>query len=136
MLSISKPSENRVDINLSGSLDADAMREGLNDLVTASEGIEDGKMLYTISDFQFPTMGALAVEFQQMPKLFELIGKFKKCAVLSDTGWIRTAAEIEGAMLFSLEIRSFPLSATQEAERWLAGSQTGDDDEAAENFPL
>jgi hypothetical protein len=135
MLNVSKPSANRLDIELSGPLDTEAMRLALDDLIDQSEGITNGRMLYKIVDFEMPTLGAMAVEFQKMPKLFSLIGKFDKCAVLSDTAWIRTAAEIEGAVIPSLKIKSFPLSARKAAEEWLDDS-FGDDGEEEENFPV
>jgi hypothetical protein len=133
MLNVSKISANRLDIELSGALDADAMRSALDNLVEKSEGVTDGKMLYRISDFEMPTLGAMAVELYQMPKLLGLIGKFEKCAVISDVAWIRTAAEIEGAVFRSLEIKSFALADTEAAEAWLDGRVRDDDDE---NFPV
>ena len=136
MLNISKPSDNRLDIELSGALGTDEMRAALDDLIGKSEDITHGKMLYTILDFEMPTMGAMAVELQQMPKLFSLIGKFHKCAVLSDAAWIRTAAEIEGAVFPSLEIKGFPLSEKHAAQDWLDDRSEGADDEDEENFPV
>lgn len=136
MLNISKPSDNRLDIELSGALGTDEMRAALDDLIGKSEDIMHGKMHYTILDFEMPTMGAMAVELQQMPKLFSLIGKFHKCAVLSDAAWIRTAAEIEGAVFPSLEIKGFPLSEKQAAQDWLDDRSEGADDEDEENFPV
>ena len=135
MLNVSKPSANRLDIELSGALDKEAMRSALDHLIEKSEGITNGRMLYKILDFEMPTLGAMAVEFQKMPKLFSLIGKFDKCAVLSDTAWIRTAAEIEGAVIPSLEIKSFPLSDKKAAENWLEDRGTGESEEE-ENFPV
>lgn len=135
MLKITKQSSNRLDIEASGVLSADAMREGLDALIEKSEGITNGKMLYTIPDFEIPTLGALAVEFQHMPKLFQLIGNFDKCAVLSDTTWVRAAAEIEGAVIPGLEIKSFALSASEYAEKWLSDKYASQDSEE-ENFPV
>lgn len=134
MLNVSKPSANRLNIELSGVLDADEMRSALDHLVEESEGVVHGEMLYTISDFEMPTLGAMAVELQRMPKMLGLTKKFEKCAVLCDTAWIRTAAEIEGAIIPSLAIKSFALADTARAEAWLAGSDDEDDDE--ENFPV
>ena len=137
MLNVSKPSANRLDIELSGVLDADAMRTALDHLIEKSEGITQGKMLYKICEFEMPTLGAMAVELRRMPKLFSLTRKFDKCAVLSDTAWIRTAAEIEGAVIPSLAIKSFALSETEAAEAWLDGrEEENGSEETEDNFPV
>lgn len=137
MLSVSKPSANRVDIELSGALDAEAMRAALDHLIEKSEGITQGKMLYRISDFEMPTLGAMAAEFHRMPKLFSLTSHFDKCAVLSDTAWIRTAAEIEGTVIPSLVIKSFALADSKAAEAWLeGGGEENSGEEEEENFPV
>jgi hypothetical protein len=120
MLKITKPSANRVDIELSGTLDAETMRVALDDLIAKSEGIAKGRMLYTVTDFSLPTLGALGVELQRLPKLFALLGKFERCAVLSDAAWLRTAAEIEGAVIPGIAIKSFELDEAAAAEAWLA----------------
>ncbi len=135
MLTITKPAADRLDIVLSGSLDAEGMTSALDKLLAESEGITSGKMLYTISDFQMPTLGALSVEFQYMPKLFGLVGRFDRCAVVSDAGWIRTAAEIEGALIPGLEIKAFTMEARDAAEAWLE-SPGADAPAADENFPV
>lgn len=119
MLRITKPAPDRVDIQLSGQLDSDTMEKGLSELLEASEGVEHGRMLYTITSFAMPTVGALGVELQYLPKLFGLLGKFDRCAVVSDTDWLRTAAEIEGALIPGLEIKAFQLSEHDDAEAWL-----------------
>jgi len=138
MLNISKQSPNRIDIELSGALDADAMRSGLDHLIEKSEGITNGKMLYKISGLELPTLGAMAIELYRMPKLFSLISKFDKCAVLSETAWIRTAAEVEGVVIPSIEIKSFALKDVKAAESWLDGAtdEKSDGDDEFENFPI
>ena len=136
MLIISKPAPDRLDIELSGTLDAETMRKALDDLLAKSEGIANGKMLYRIRDFELPTLGAIAVEFQQMPRLFSLIGRFDKCAVLCDAAWIRTVAQIEGAVIPNLEIKSFVLTDAAAAEAWLGGAGTDAAEDAEENFPV
>ena len=120
MLKVSKVAANRVDLELAGSLDADAMRTGLDDLIAKSDGVENGLMLYTITDFSMPTASAIGVEFQRLPKLFGMISKFDRCAVLSDQAWLRSAAEIEGALIPGLKIKAFELDQRTQAEDWLA----------------
>jgi len=119
MLKVTKPDTNRLDIILEGTLDAEKMRDALDHLVDMSADINAGKMLYKIKNFHLPTMGAIGVEFGYMPKLFSLIGRFDKCAVCSDIGWVRTAAAFEGALIPGLEIKTFGLDETAAAEAWL-----------------
>ena len=121
MLTITKTGPKRLEIDLSGHLDADAMAKGLDDLIAKSEGITGGEMLYRIPVFAMPSLGAFGVEFTRLPKLFGLLGKFDRCAVLTDVAWLRTAAEVEGALIPRLEIKAFPLSEEAQAENWLSG---------------
>ena len=119
MLTITKPSADRVDITLDGKIDADIMRTALDDLIAKSDGVKGGKMLYRITNFELPTLSAIAVEFTRLPKLFGLLGAIDKCAVLSDSDWLRKAAEIEGALFPGIEIKSFGLDQQDVAEEWL-----------------
>ena len=119
MLTITKPSADRVDITLDGKIDADIMRTALDDLIAKSDGVKGGKMLYRITNFELPTLSAIAVEFTRLPKLFGLLGAFDKCAVLSDSDWLRKAAEIEGALFPGIKIKSFGLDQQDVAEEWL-----------------
>ena len=119
MLNIQKKSANRVDIDLSGKLDAEGMRKALDALFDASQDVQKGRMLYTISDFSIPTAAAIGVELSRLPKLFGLLSKFDKCAVISDAAWIRKAAEVEGLVFPGIDIRSFTSDERSAAEAWL-----------------
>ena len=120
MLTVTKPEPNRVDIELSGTLGAETMRVALDDLIAKTQDVTNGRMLYTITEFSLPSLGAIGVELKRLPKLFGLLGKFDRCAVLSDASWLRTAAEIEGALFPGIEIKSFELHQVDAAETWLA----------------
>ena len=120
MLKITKPSANRLDIDLSGSIESDAMRRALDELIELSKDTRHGVMLYRITDFAMPTLGAMGVEMSRLPQLFGLLPKFKKCAVLCDTSWVRKAADIERALFPGIDIKGFDLKEAAVAEAWLA----------------
>lgn len=111
---------NRIDIEFGGKLDSDDMKVALDELVSKSEGIENGRMFYRINDFELPTLGAIAVEFSRLPEMIKLIRKFDRAAVLADKDWVQKASEIEGALIPGLKIKAFDLDEADEAERWLA----------------
>ena len=119
MLSVSKPTENQINLELKGTLDAETMRKALDRMIDLSEGIKNGRMLYRIPDFAMPTPAAIAVEFSRLPKLFGLIGKFSRCAVLTDSKFLRLASEFEGAVIPGLDIKAFELGQDDAAQEWL-----------------
>jgi len=119
MLKIIASGTNRLDIELSGKLDAESMKVALDELVSKSENIENGKMLYVIIDFQLPTLGAIGIEFSRLPSMFGLMKKFNRAAVLTDKIWLKKVSEFEGALFPGLEIRAFNMDQKSEAEAWL-----------------
>lgn len=119
MFTVTKTKPTRIEIDINGGIDANIMLAGLDTVFRESEGVKDGTMLFTITDLDMPTMGAVGVELSRLGRLFGLLGKYDRCAVLSDHSWLRTVAEIEGALLPGLAIKSFHLDERTAAEAWL-----------------
>jgi len=110
----------RLDIELSGKPNSDEMKIALDELVTKSKGIENGKMLYDVVDFHLPSPGATGIEFSRLPSMFGLMKKFSHAAVLTDKTWIKKVSELEGALIPGLEIKAFDKDQKEEADAWLA----------------
>ena len=119
MFKVTPVGASRLDIELSGKLDSEEMKQALDDLVVKSAGIEHGKMLYDIIDFHLPSLGAMMIEFSRLPAMFSLMNRFDRAAVLADKSWIRAISELEGALYPNLEIKAFPRDARADAEAWL-----------------
>ncbi|PWQ97570.1 STAS/SEC14 domain-containing protein [Leucothrix arctica] len=119
MFNVTSKGENRVDIEISGKLDAESMKFALDDLIAKSESVKHGKMRYTIIDLHLPSLGAIGVEFTRLPALFGLLGKFDRAAVLTDRSWLQKASEIKGAVIPGIDIKAFDLDQVAEAEAWL-----------------
>jgi hypothetical protein len=120
MFKVMPNGKNRLDIELSGKLDVEAMKIALDELVSKSENIENGKMLYEIIDFHLPSLGAIGVELSRLPAMFGLIKKFDRAAVLTDKTWLKKVSEFEGALFQGLEIKAFNKDQKAEAEDWLS----------------
>ena len=78
MFKVEQYGPNRLDIQLSGKLDAEEMKIALDELVSKSKNIENGKMLYEIIDFHLPSLGAIAIELSRLPSMFGLMKKFDR----------------------------------------------------------
>ena len=120
MFKVIKNGPNRLDIELSGKLDADEMKVALDELVSKSENIINGEMLYDVVDFHLPSLGAIVIEFSRLPSMFGLIKKFDRAAVLTDKAWLQKVSELEGAFYPGLDIKAFNRDQKSEAEAWLS----------------
>ena len=112
---------NRLDIEMSGKLNAEDMKIVLDELVIKSKNIENGKMLYEVIDFHLPSLGAIGIEFSRLPSMFGLMKKFDRAAVLTDKAWLQKVSELEGVLCPGLEIKAFNRDQREEAEAWLSG---------------
>lgn len=120
MLAVTKVGDDRLELKMSGRLDAEHMRAALDEISDKVEGIENGVMLYEVVDFQLPTPSAVAVEFGRLPAMIGLMRRFRKAAVLTDKTWLKKVSELEGALIPDLEIKAFPLDERAAAEAWLS----------------
>jgi len=111
---------NRLDIEMSGSLNAEEMKVALDELVSKSEHIENGKMLYDVVDYHLPSLSAIAIEFSRLPSMFGFLKKFNRAAVLTDKSWLKKVSEFEGALIPGLDIKAFDRNQRDEAEAWLS----------------
>jgi len=119
MFNVIKHSSNRMDIEISGKLDGDEISEGLDSLIAESISFRNGRMLYRITDFEFPAFTALALKFSRIPQLFKLISRFDKVAVVADKNWVRRISEIESVLIPGICIRAFDVDQHEQAAQWL-----------------
>ena len=119
MFKVTLIGDDRLNIEFNGSLNSEEMKIGLDDFISKGDGIENGKMLYEIGDFQFPSLKAVGVKLMRLPALFALIGKFKKAVVLTGKKWLQKASEIEGLLIPGLQIKAFCFTDKSAAEEWL-----------------
>jgi hypothetical protein len=108
-------------LTIAGQIDEDQMRSGLEAFLAALPQTGRADFLYTITDFEFPALQAIAVEFGYLPRLFAAVTKIGKVAVVADADWLRKAAELEGMVLPGMDIKSFRPDELDDAETWLTG---------------
>jgi hypothetical protein len=81
MFKVTRVNESRLDIVMSGKLNSEQMENALNQLVSKSEGIENGRMLYDVVDYHLPSLGAIGIEFSRLPSMLGLMKRFDRAAV-------------------------------------------------------
>ncbi|WP_420403290.1 STAS/SEC14 domain-containing protein [Nisaea sp.] len=120
MIRIAKTAPNRIEMEFEGdSIDEDTMQNAIEELIALTKDMEHGQLLYRLQRFPWPSLAAIGVKFGHLPDLFKMLGRFDRCAVLSDESWLRTASDIEGALIPGLEIKGFRMDEAEAADAWL-----------------
>lgn len=117
---VNRSGTDRLDITVGGKMDAQEAAHMIDSLLTLSEGIENGRMLIDVDDFEMPGFGAFRVEFSKLPDLFRFTRQFTHAAVLADEEWIRVLSSLESKLIPGLAIRTFRKDQRYHAETWLA----------------
>lgn len=123
MFKVIRVGNNRLDIEMSGSLQGDEMKRALDQLLDLSVEIDQGLMLFDVIDYHLPSIEAIIIEFSRMPELFGWIKRFERAAVLTDKRWLRMVSELEGALMPGLSIKAFDREQRSDAVAWLTGSE-------------
>ncbi|MCB1166439.1 MAG: STAS/SEC14 domain-containing protein [Leptospiraceae bacterium] len=110
---------NRIEITMSGALNAESMKDALDQIQEKCSKIENGTMLYDVVDFHLPTLEAILIEFSRLPSMIGLLGKFKRAAVLTDLHWLGGISIFEGLLIPGLSIKAFRRDQKAEAIEWL-----------------
>ena len=118
-MNLTKVSNNRVHVEFGGKIDRDQVTKVLDEMFAAIADRELGLLMYRIGKLEMPTLGAIAVELKNLPKIFRLVQKIDRIAVVCDQGWIQTATEIEGKLIPGLKMKSFGLNKENAAIEWL-----------------
>ena len=119
MMNIIKVSSNRVNLEFSGKIDRDQMKKVLDDMFAAIVVMKHGLLMCRIGELEMPTIEAIVVELKNLPKIFRLVQKIDRIAVVCDQGWIQTATKIESKFIPGLAMKSFDLDKESAAIEWL-----------------
>ncbi|KLJ00392.1 STAS/SEC14 domain-containing protein [Luteimonas sp. FCS-9] len=119
MFNVIRVAPDRVDVEIGGRFDREAMAGLIDAFVEAADGIEGGTMLYRVRDVDLPTFGAVAVEFSRLPALLRAVRRFDRIAVIADALWIRSLAELEGLLMPGVEVRGFTPECAGDGQAWL-----------------
>ena len=120
MFNITRDTDGLILLQISGRIDAAEMESGLQHLFADLAEETGARILFRLDDAVLPELSAIAVELRHLPHMLRMMARIDRVAVLSDEGWVRTGAEIEGRLIPGVEIRSWPLSDEAAARAWAA----------------
>lgn len=81
---------------------------------------QDAYQLYLeIAKMDFPDLGTIRKSFLSLANIMRGLEDCGKCAVVTDSPFLRSTAMVEGTALPQMEVGSFGIVELADAERWL-----------------
>ena len=99
-------SPNSIRIDASGKIEAEATAAMLDRLFEVVGDRENLGVLAVYSAIRFPSLGAIGSELRRLDELWSLAKRIDRIAIVTDQGWVRKVATVEGKVL-PLTVRVF-----------------------------
>ena len=128
MITVNPADQGRVDVEIEGSITKEDMQVFLEQLSGIADGMEHGHMLFKVTDFHWPSLGAIGFELSHLGEFLRAYKHFERAAVVCDKTWIRKVGEWEGHLFSWITIRAFMPEEEELAIHWL---NHGDAEQAA-----
>jgi len=116
--------DNVAHIAVTGAMAKDTLEAGLEWIDEVVEANDNFSIRVDMAKDDFADLGEISGEFKQVGRMLrhasleENLGA-DKCAVLTDSLFLRNSAKVEGAVIPGLEVNTFALDATDVAQSWL-----------------
>lgn len=108
-------------MSVTGTMSEDSLSEGLAWMDEVALAKDKFNLCVKIAVEDFDDLGAARAEFLRIGRLLRHAGSADKCAVLTNSQFLRNSAKVESAVIPGLEINAFELSEADTAESWLKG---------------
>ncbi len=110
---------NRVEVVIDGQLNRDHMESALDTLKEVSEQIDKGSISVEVRNYKLPTLGAIGEELSRLPEIRDILKRYTRAAVITDSDWVQYATEFQGVLIPDLEVKGFDRDNDVEAIAWL-----------------
>mgnify|MGYP000079548810 CR=1 FL=1 len=108
-------------MSVTGEMTADSLNEGLAWIDQASEANDNFNICVDLKSENFDDLSAARQQFLNVGRVLRHAPCAEKCAVLTDSDFLKNSAKVEGAVIPGLEINAFDLNEAETAEKWLNG---------------
>ena len=106
-------------MSVTGKMSADSLNEGLAWIDQVTQANDNFNICVDIAADNFTDLSAAREEFLHVGRVLRHAQSAKKCAVLTDSQFLKNSAKVESAVIPGLEINTFDLADSGTAEMWL-----------------
>jgi len=108
-------------MSVSGQVTKESLHAGYEWFGEVAEANEDFNICVDMAKADFPDLSAVADQFRNISNVLRVAPTAEKCAILSDSVFVRNSAKVEGAVIPGLDLQTFKLDQAEPADKWLKG---------------
>jgi len=108
-----------VRLSVSGPIDKEETAQTLEWFNTLGENVDSYQLYLEIPKMHFPDLGSVRKTFLSLADIMRGLEDCGKCAVVTDSPFLRSTAKIEGTAMPQMDVDSFGIVELAEAEEWL-----------------
>lgn len=108
-------------MTLSGTVAQEDMDEGLGWFDSLCETQDSFSICVEMAKDNFEDLGEVSGEFKRVARVLRRAVNAKKCAVLTDSMFLRNSAKVEGAVIPGIDLQTFKIKSKENAVKWLRG---------------
>jgi len=114
-------------MTLSGTVAQDDMDSGLGWFDALCEEEDNFAICVEMAKNDFEDLGSVSTEFKRVARVMRRAVNASKCAVLTDSQFLRNSAKVEGAVVPGLDLQTFAIKSKDNSVRWLRGESLLDE---------
>jgi hypothetical protein len=111
-----------VQMSVNGPMTSETVQSSFDWIETVQSEAATNDNLQICVEMQSDSFSDLAEASQQFRRVGEVLRRahdIERCALITDSSWIRNSAKVEGAVIPGLEIMAFAPEHAKTAEKWL-----------------
>jgi len=113
-------------MSVSGTVSQEEMAESLGWFSDVAESNDNFNMCVDMAKSDFDGLGEVRKGFTRVADVLRAVPSVDKCAVLTDSMFLRNSAKVEGAVIPGLEIEAYKIEDIAPAVSWLKDEDTAD----------
>ena len=108
-----------VRLSVEGPIDKEETAQAMEWFETLGENVENYQLYLEIPKMHFPDLGSVRKTFLSLADIMRGLEACGKCAVVTDSPFLRSTAKIEGTAMPQMSVDSFGIVELAKAEEWL-----------------
>ena len=111
--------DNVVQLSVNGPITSETLQSSYDWIETAQSANDNLQLCIEMQADNFSDLAEASQQFRNVGTVLRRAHEIDRCAVITDSSWLRNSAKVEGAVIPGLNIMAFAPDESETAGKWL-----------------